>query len=73
MHKLEEYILKNNLTKRGFAKLSGVPRELIYFYITKNVIPSRKNMTKITKATDNKITPNDFYNTYLLTTIKSIP
>jgi DNA-binding transcriptional regulator YiaG len=57
---LTEYITKNKVDRREFAKLLGVDPLTLYRWETGRRFP-RKDILRIMEVTKNKVTANDFF------------
>lgn len=57
---LAEYLKLNELTHDDFARESGVPRPTITRLVKPGARPDWKNIEAIRKATNGKVSPNDW-------------
>jgi DNA-binding transcriptional regulator YdaS (Cro superfamily) len=58
---LARYLRKKALTPMAFSELVGSTDETIRRYMRGARRPSPEMMQRIARATDGKVTPNDFY------------
>jgi transcriptional regulator with XRE-family HTH domain len=59
--KLKEYLSASGKTHAEFAKEIEVSPQSLYRYINGERIPDREVMPRITKATENQVTADSFY------------
>jgi len=57
---LAEYLQLKELTHDQFAEQSGVPRPTVTRLVKSGSRPDWKNMERIRKATNGKVSPNDW-------------
>lgn len=58
---LEQYLIDNDLTMERFGALIGTTHVAVHRYIQKGRVPGPNVMQRIIKATNGRITPNDFF------------
>jgi DNA-binding transcriptional regulator YdaS (Cro superfamily) len=59
MHKLDDYLLKNNISVADFAAMIGVHRISVYDWLAGRCMPRKDNKRAIIKATGGYITAED--------------
>jgi len=60
--KLHRYLETRKMTRREFAKLSGIPLSSVYRLLDEAVNPNATTIAKIIRATQGAVTPFDFVN-----------
>lgn len=58
---LRDYLTSTGLTRAEFAKIIGVTSEAVRRYADCGRVPTPKVMTEILRATEGKVTANDFF------------
>jgi 7-cyano-7-deazaguanine reductase len=58
---LDEYLQRNDLSEREFARRIGVTQQAVNRYRNKMRLPERVVMERITEATGGAVQPNDFF------------
>jgi transcriptional regulator with XRE-family HTH domain len=61
--RLNDYLEASGTTPSAFARRLGVSSETVRRYCEGTRIPRPEIMRRIVEATDNKVTPNDFFET----------
>ena len=60
--KLKDYLKKNKITGKEFARLIDVSEVTVSGYVRGKGIPSNEVFERILDITKGEVTPNDFYN-----------
>jgi DNA-binding transcriptional regulator YdaS (Cro superfamily) len=59
--RLKDYLVLNCEKSQDFAARVGVTRQTVWFWIVGKRYPSSTTMVRIKKATNGRVTPNDFF------------
>jgi predicted transcriptional regulator len=59
--RLDEYMEAEGLSHVQFANLCGISARALYRYAKHQRVPRELVMRAIIRATDHKVTPNDFF------------
>jgi len=57
---LREYLTANQVTLSSFAKLIGVTRVAVHYWVRGTRVPRGSHMVQIVAVTGGSVTPNDF-------------
>lgn len=60
--RLIEWLEINEMTTKSFANQIGKAPSLVHKYMYENVVPNKKSMNAIYKATYGLVSADDFYN-----------